>query len=723
MDYTATFNKLEKHCKQHNHRQLVVIAGEVGWGENRLETFIQHTLDADKQITRVSTAAKNHYIHPSLATTKLGSETYCIIFDAHGSFDSNAFAAISGTLRGGGLFFLLSPDLKDWPAIQPSCKRFIQRLIRFIHADKSVCLIQQNKEPGLPVLFKHQLKSAVISSTHCDAITKTPDQQAAVDTIIKMAENRTPYPVVITADRGRGKSAALGIAAAKLMSSGIQRIIITAPGFEVSKVFFQHLVNNCSSAKQHRGGVTTATSHCKFTPPDKLFLNPERADLVLVDEAAAIPAFILQRLLQHYPAIVFSTTTHGYEGSGQGFFIRFQQALDIHNPDWKKIVLETPIRWADNDPLENFTNSCLLLNTSPANIPPPQKLQLKQLNFTRIDLNTLAKDEQQLSEISGLLKHAHYRTRPSDMGQLLDAPESGLISCLYRQHIIAVIWFISEGGLSEDLAHEVYRGKRRPAGHLIPLSLTHHAGVEKAACLKYSRIVRIAVHPDFRRAGIGSRLLRKLKDSASCTLQTDIVGTSFGVTPELLKFWQSNDFVPARLGLKRNASSGTHSMIMLQPINSVGRKMTALLNKRFRAQVADTLELLQAGIDPGISKTLTQPLQDAKSPDSELINSKICNGLASHITREDQKDVQSFIKGYRGLELNISVLKKLIKTSQNNGIFADRLNNEQQKLLGDKLIKMRSNKILCNNFGFTGKQQLDSAVKNAVAILYSAIPQ
>lgn len=49
--------------------------------------------------------------------------------------------------------------------------------------------------------------------------------------------------------------------------------------------------------------------------------------------------------------------------------------------------------------------------------------------------------------------------------------------------------------------------------------------------------------------------------------QLDYIGTSFGLTAELLRFWKSQKFVPVYLSQKPNDLTGEHSTIMISTIN------------------------------------------------------------------------------------------------------------------------------------------------------------
>lgn len=49
--------------------------------------------------------------------------------------------------------------------------------------------------------------------------------------------------------------------------------------------------------------------------------------------------------------------------------------------------------------------------------------------------------------------------------------------------------------------------------------------------------------------------------------QLDYIGTSFGLTAELLRFWKSQQFVPVYLSQKPNDLTGENSAIMISTIN------------------------------------------------------------------------------------------------------------------------------------------------------------
>jgi tRNA(Met) cytidine acetyltransferase len=182
----------------------------------------------------------------------------------------------------------------------------------------------------------------------------------AIEAVEHVATGHRRRPLVLTSDRGRGKSAALGIGAAHLMRRGIERIIVTAPRPDSAEQLFRHASRLLPGARSGRYSLSTDEAHLVFVAPDELVQTHPPADLLLVDEAAAIPTPMLERMLAQYSRIVFSTTVHGYEGTGRGFAVRFQQVLDHQTPGWRALRLHQPIRWAAQDPLERFVFRALL---------------------------------------------------------------------------------------------------------------------------------------------------------------------------------------------------------------------------------------------------------------------------------------------------------------------------------------------------------------------------
>ena len=500
---------------------------------------VQSLLPADGKVFWVTGAAKK-------AHTLLGQECTALVFDAHSGFDVNAFAAVSGTLCGGGTLFLLTPPLDDWATFpdpdyrrflpypyQPDTVdgRFLRRLVGMLEEREGVC------NTPLPTTV----------GAYC--IRPLHDQINAIQSILQV-----PLPVVLTADRGRGKSAALGMAASQLFAAG-KRVLLTAPSRATVEAVFKH-----------------AENPPLFFAPDDLLQTLPQGDVLLVDEAAAIPVPLLLKMLEHYPRCVFSTTLHGYEGSGRGFALRFQKALEVRAPGWQAVRLQQPIRWAENDPLEHFINQALLLDVGGEEVVGAYCIRPR---YRLLDRDELAANEPLLRQLFGLLVTAHYQTRPSDLRQMLDAPDISIHVLEQGETILAVALLSREGGLDAALTAAIHAGTRRPHGHPIPQTLTFHAGMAGAAELVCERVMRIAVQPSLQGQGLGKQLLEKLVSHAGNS-GADYIGVSYAMTPELLRFWERAGFVLARVGHRKDTASGSRSAVQIRGLTAAGQRLCRL---------------------------------------------------------------------------------------------------------------------------------------------------
>ncbi|WP_409159312.1 tRNA(Met) cytidine acetyltransferase TmcA [Pectobacterium sp. B2J-2] len=537
-------------------RRLLVLSGEAGWSEELALAFSRH-LSGDWLWIGESAPDSVTSLLASRVRTLLGREFLHAVFDARNGVDVEALAMLSGTLQVGSWLIMLVPPWHTWPTLpdedslrwseqaQPiATPYFIQHFQRQLLADEDVVLWHQGQEAVIRPL-------ALRSDWQPANGEPTARQQCILHELIA-AESGV---LVVTAPRGRGKSALAGMLTQRCRGA----CWITAPSRAAADILQQH-----------------ARADAQFWAPDALLEHcrlhgaPE-IDWLLIDEAAAIPSSVLSALLPYFSRILMTTTVQGYEGTGRGFLLKFCATL----PQWQAFTLDEPLRWAVNDPLERVLDQALLFNEPDAfHSPSPPTLPLSP---SALDRRIEYADDwlthpERLAWCYALLCSAHYRTSPLDLRRLMDAPGMHIASAQVAGNICGVLWLVEEGGLSASLAHEVWAGRRRPRGNLVAQSLAAHAGLWHAPMLRARRVSRIAVASSYRRQGIGRGLIadqiRKAQQQA-----LDYLSVSFGYQPELWAFWQSCGFQLVRIGSHLEASSGCYSAMAILPLSKAGHKL------------------------------------------------------------------------------------------------------------------------------------------------------
>ncbi|MEX0385696.1 GNAT family N-acetyltransferase [Spiribacter onubensis] len=544
----------------------------------------------------------------------LGRTLAAGVIDAHSGLDPDDLGALAGAIGGGGHCLLLTPPAAAWPTApdpalarllsegvspDPSGSAFIGRLIR--HLGESPAVRRHAASDDMDALPRPTGYPGAGAGT----LEPTAAQKRVIDAITDLTRDDDPATLLITADRGRGKSAALGLAARALGERADIRL--TAPS---------------------RSAAATALASAGRTPP--VFLAPEDVrparSLLFIDEAAAMPLPLVERLIKENRRCVITGTVHGYEGSGRGLIVRLADTLARQPRTFRHVKLSRPIRWAPDDPLERLVDTLLLLDTDPrshGNAGAPQ--------IECVAGADLAGREQDLADAFGLLVAGHYQTRPRDLRQLLDDPSMCLWLARDQGAVIGILAGRVEGGLDPILSREIHAGRRRPAGHLIAQSLTFHAGISEAATRRGLRIQRIAVHPDCRRAGIGRALVDAARASALDN-GLDWLGTSFGMTAEVLDFWHACGLRPARVGNRRDARSGTHAVILLQALNERGDELLAQARQRLAVHLPDQLAHGLRDVTPALAARLQKDLPARCDP-----------------TAIDRVDLEAFAFGHRSL--------------------------------------------------------------------------
>lgn len=574
-------------------RRILVLSGASDW-VHEAAAGLPGLLGTKKAIWLGNTPPSGWMLcAPHSARRLLGHEFDLICLDAFSGFDPDAFGIVSGTVTAGGLLCLLCPPFNDWPdypdpereriavaGAQVRSARFLHRLIAILEAAPGVCLLAQGEgvrgDKGAGDVPAICSIAPIIAADGC----VNPEQRAAVAAVLHAATGHRRRPVVLTAHRGRGKSAALGLAAAALLSSKEASIILTGPSLASVEPVFAHALARLPGAWRNRTELIFGSGRMRFVAPDALADAPPTADLVLVDEAAALPQALIKRFLATFPRMAFATSVHGYEGSGQAFALRFETYLNAEVPGWHNLTLNEPIRWSDGDPLEALSFRSLLLDAEPAAPDVLASQCLADVLIERLDRDALVANESLLGEIFGLLVLAHYRTRPFDLRQLLDGPTVSVWVARLSGRVLAVALLAAEGGLPQALETEVVRGRRRVRGHLLPQVLAAHCACPGFMPLSGWRVMRLAVHPTMQRQGLGSMLLSHLYEQARAH-GLDWIGASFGATPGLLAFWRRGGFMPLRIGVTRESISGAHAALVLKPVSPEAITLHRSLRRRY----------------------------------------------------------------------------------------------------------------------------------------------
>ena len=365
---------------------------------------------------------------------------------------------------------------------------------------------------------------------------------------------------MLTADRGRGKSSALALAACQMLANAKQplNIIITAASKAALAIFFKQVSHQLPNAEIRSASIKHANGNIVFYPIDVLLKDQPSASIVMIDEAAAFPVYLLQQLLGYYHRLIFSSTIHGYEGAGRGFSIKFRQVLQRLMPNWREMHIKEAIRWANDDPLEQFVFSSALLNAklpsyeqhlfndnasvmSANNIAQVRHIAPNNLSVEAITAEHLLQNEALLQQAFAVLVTAHYQTSPSDVKLLLNNHVISLLVLKQQDRILGVVMMMREGQIDDNLVALVRNNQRRLRDQFLPQSLLTHCGVKDSFKYSYQRIMRIAIHPQFQGQGLGQYFLAEIEQQLS-RQGVDFIGSSFGGNANLLNFWQQAGF-------------------------------------------------------------------------------------------------------------------------------------------------------------------------------------
>jgi N-acetyltransferase 10 len=566
------------------------------------------------------------YCYYSEAQNVLGQTFGCAVLQDFEALTPNLLARTVETVEGGGMIILLVSTLSSLKQLYTlamdvhsrlrtesagdATPRFNERLVLSL-ASCPTCLLVDDELNVLPTsslartitpvdpesarlglldtaaaAAKQELEalSASLSDTQpAGALVsrcRTLDQARACVTFLDAASEKTlRATVALTASRGRGKSAALGLAVAGCLALGYSNIFLTAPSPENLRTLFEFVVRGLDALgwSEHTDydlvqssdpalakavvRVNCYRSHrqtVQYVSPGDAARGAAgplaQAELLVIDEAAAIPLPMVRAMLGPY-LVFLCSTVNGYEGTGRSLSLKLiaqlrEQAAGAGGGGgrggvgaaatgggggasgsssstirtFREVQLSEPIRYAAGDPVESWLHGCLCLDAAgnlppaPASLPPPGECELYSVNRDTL-FSFHRASESMLQRVVALLAASHYKNTPNDLLLMADAPAHRLFVLLppvdERRNalpdVLAVCQVALEGAISAKSARASLARGELPQGDLLPWTVAQQFQDADFPRLSGARVVRLATHPELARAGYGSRVLELLR--------------------------------------------------------------------------------------------------------------------------------------------------------------------------------------------------------------------
>ncbi|KAL5006527.1 hypothetical protein ScPMuIL_015333 [Solemya velum] len=400
---------------------------------------------------------------------------------------------------------------------------------------------------------------------------KTLDQAKGLLKFVEAISEKTlRSTVAMTAARGRGKSAALGLAVATAVGFGYSNIFVTAPSPENLTTLFEFIFKGFDALEyqEHLDYEIIQSTNPDFNKAivrvnifrdhrqTIQYIHPSdghklgQAELVCIDEAAAIPLPLVRELLGPY-LVFMSSTVNGYEGTGRSLSLKLIQQLRQQSATFggstaevqktikmapkqdgvasssgrilHEVTLKESIRYGDGDAVEQWLGDLLCLDSInitriTSGCPLPDLCELYYVNRDTLFSYHKA-SEAFLHRIMSLYVSSHYKNTPNDLQMLSDAPAHHIFVLLgpvevdqtALPEVLCVLQVCLEGEISKKtIMNSLSRGKRA-SGDLIPWTVSQQFQDPDFPGLSGARVVRIATHPDYQGMGYGSRAIQLLK--------------------------------------------------------------------------------------------------------------------------------------------------------------------------------------------------------------------
>ncbi len=601
----------------------------------------------------------------------LGSTHDFIVMDLRTIFSPNSIISMVETVRGGGLIVIIGSERKFW--IESINKEYLpystsSHLLDWFltNLSKNSGCLTGTEETRKLISFFNPMPFGINLTKNTIGVPVSSNQNEVIENLVSDLNRKKSLinTNIIIADRGRGKSAAVGLSIAKLIiedKAFKSKIIITARDISHTQIIFEFIsrgltINNFKHRLNKEAGQINGIEVFEGCNIEFRWISDLTRDLkcsiLVVDEAAAFPQEKLLEIVGLKTKKVFVSTIHGYEGAGRSFQYKILNHIKRRHKDKYRILrLTEPIRYLIEDPIESLMNETFFLKLERGEIESYDQFTIKnETSFvTYPDSSELFSNENLslLEEMMGILIYAHYRNQPNDLLLIADSNQHFLGNLSVsdskgNKQILLACQLAREGIMDSETVSSIIKGKFID-GNLIPsIAIRHFSSI--FAQLRGIRIVRIASHPDFTNKGFGrvaiEEILKKYQNQ-------DWIGVSCGATMKLVKFWRKFGFKIIHIRPTKSKETGEWNIVLIYPISETAKQLINQASRNFALQFIYLLR---------------HSLFDLK-PELAILILRSCTNITDYqvkMTQSGKYRLKRYIEGNLNFLLAVDVLQELV---------------------------------------------------------------
>lgn len=600
----------------------------------------------------------------------LGSENINIILELE-YFNLDLILSLAGTLSENGNFLIiLTSKLNTFHSFLKEAAELYQipfyLAFNYLEFNTILCqlvnlLFSKSKMPNTNSK-DHQFNLPILNT----------EQRNFISVIINKMTNHSLFTYLLTGERGTGKTSTI-FSLVNICESKLWKICLLDGGEGTLSIKYKAIANlpiiTTENYEQHVNNI----------------------DILIIEEAAAIPIHKLTSILQKFPRTILVTTNIGYEGNSQGINLKLPYNITTfkltHNYRYRIDRCELFLQRLQFKPTENKSH----------------QLDLGE-DFLTYNFSSLTSNYELLCAISDLLINSHYQETTQDMVRWLSNQHTYVSIHINKYAFVdAICVYTQEGPIEQDLAKEIFYGRRRPHDNLLPQTLMAHASINEAFKYTYFRIERIAVDLNFRRLKLATKLLEKVYQTAN-DLNIPYIGTSFALTKTTSCFWFSNNFKLINLSLTKDNASGQRSLLMIKAVNSTQENKCIEWENKFKDKIEHNILRHTLIEEKQILQCLLRNCFNSEPMNNTFeISAQTINYWQNNFYDDLVKLMLAIANGNHSIEHSIFELK--IYYLINFTSFLEKLSNQELNCIKSYLMNYNLPK-LATDYKLSGKKEL-----------------